>query len=170
MTVQLTESPGTVAPVVPVAPVVTEPVPDPPDADATAVAAALGDAGKRALDAIRKERDDARTKLKELESRDLTELEKAQQAAASSAQRLALLESQNLRQRVALAQGLPATLVDRLQGSTEDEMAADAVVLLGMLNRPRTPTPDPGQGPRPSTPEALADAEYEKFYPSSIRK
>lgn len=103
----------------------------------------------------------AKEQLQAIEDANLSELEKAKKAATEAASRLAEFESANLRQRVALDKGLPASLVSRLQGTTEDEVAADADALLALIKAPRSPAPDPGQGPRPVTPDA--DAEYAAF-------
>ena len=51
-----------------------------------------------------------------------------------------------MRQRIALAKGLPADLVPRLRGDTEDDLSADADALLALVNAPRTPKPDSSQG------------------------
>lgn len=103
----------------------------------------------------------AREQLQAIEDANLSELEKAQKAATEAASRLAEFESANLRQRVALDKGLPASLVSRLQGTTEDEVAADADALLALIKAPRSPAPDPGQGPRPAT--TNGDAEYAAY-------
>ena len=120
---------------------------------------------KRALAKANKEAESLRLKLKEIEDRDLSELEKARRDAQEASSRLADYERTNTRQRVALEKGIPAALVARLQGSTVEEISADADELLALLKAPVSPRPDPGQGARPSTPEADAQAEYEKYFP-----
>lgn len=109
---------------------------------------------------------DAATKLKEIEDRDLSELEKAQRAAKEYGDELAALKARSLRNEVALAKGLPANLAARLQGNTEEELAADADELLALVNVKRTPAPDRGQGARETSAEADADAEYRKYFPT----
>jgi len=59
------------------------------------------------------------------------------------------------RAEVAAEKGLPAALAARLQGSTREELAADADALLLLIPAapatpagPRIPAPDPTQGPR----------------------
>ncbi len=37
-------------------------------------------------------------------------------------------------------------------------------------NRPTGPSPDPGQGARTNSPDALVEAEYERYYPPTKRK
>lgn len=126
---------------------------------------------RAALKKANKEAETSRLRLKEFEDRDLSELQKAQRDAADAKERLAQFEQTTLRQRVALEKGLPASLVGRLQGSTEEEMAADADTLMALLGKTQsTPRPDPGQGPRPSTPAADEAAEYERYYPVPTRK
>jgi len=112
---------------------------------------------------------EAAKRLQEIEDRDLSELQKAQRAAEQATSRLAEIEQTTIRQRVALEKGVPAALVGRLMGATEDELAADADALLALIKAPTSPRPDPGQGARPTSPTAEADAEYERFFPSSKR-
>lgn len=110
---------------------------------------------------------DAATKLKEIEDRDLSELERAQRAAKEYGDELAALKARSLRNEVALAKGIPAELAGRLQGETEEELAADADKLLALVGTPkRTLQPDKGQGARETSAEADADAEYRKYFPT----
>lgn len=113
----------------------------------------LGDAGKKALDAMKaernaakRERDALKAKLDQIEQSNMSELEKAQQAAQAAQAELDQIKARALRQQVALAKGVPADLVDRLRGDTEDELAADADALMALIGTPRTPKPDPSQG------------------------
>lgn len=101
---------------------------------------ALGDAGKRALaverdarKAAEKRAADAERKAKEFEDRDLTEQQKLEKRAAEAEGKLTPLEQENARLRVALKKGLTgdkAALAERLRGSTEEELMADADELL----------------------------------------
>lgn len=109
----------------------------------------------------------AAIKLKEIEDRDLSELQKAQRDRDIHATKLAEYERTTIRQRIALEKGVPASLVNRLQGATEDEVSADADALLALLKSPTAPRPDPSQGAQPTSAEALATAEYERYYPST---
>lgn len=115
----------------------------------------LGDAGKKALAAEREARKAAEKsaaefaeRLKKLETANLSELERAQREAAEARATLEQITKQNLRNSVALAKGVPADLVDFLNGDTEDEIAAKADVLLARLSTPTSPRPDPSQGAR----------------------
>jgi hypothetical protein len=144
----------------------TEQTPQEPAATETqpSESADLGDGGKKALDAERKRAATAereakalKTRLDELEKANLSELEKAQRTATEATARLAEYEKTMIRQRVALAKGVPADLVDRLRGDTEDEIAADADSLLALVKAPTTPKPDPSQGARGAQTGSTAD-------------
>lgn len=124
----------------------------------------LGDSGKKALDAERRRAATAereakalKARLDQLEAANLSELEKAQKAAAEATARLAEFEKTTIRQRVALTKGVPADLVDRLRGDTEDEIAADADALMALVTAPKSPRPDPSQGPRTTAAGSTAD-------------
>ena len=124
----------------------------------------LGDPGKKAIEAERRERKAAERKaatlqaqLDELNAANLTELERAQRAANEATARLAEYEKTTIRQRVALNKGVPADLVDRLRGDTEDEITADADALMALVGAPKSPRPDPSQGPRATASGTTAD-------------
>lgn len=126
--------------------------PTAPEATQGDPAAALGDGGKKALDAERAARKaaekaaaDATARLKQLESANLSDLERAQKEATEAKDALAALTKQALRDRVALTKGVPADLAEFLSGDTEDEIAAKADVLLARLNTPTSPRPDASQ-------------------------
>lgn len=120
----------------------------------------LGEAGKKALAAERaakkaaeKQLADLQKRLQEFEDRDKTEAQKlAERAAAAEQERDALMLTA-LRQRVALEKGLPAALAERLKGSNEEEMSADADDLLALVPASSDgispgPRPDLSQGAR----------------------
>ena len=115
-----------------------------------AATADLGDAGKKALDAERREKRaaekraaDLEARLKEFEDRDKTEAQKLAEARDAAERRALDAERANLRYRVAVAKQLPPELVDRLRGDTEEEMAADADALLSLV-KPPAPSYDGG--------------------------
>jgi hypothetical protein len=109
----------------------------------------------------------AAERLKEIEDRDLSELQKAQRDREEALTRLASIEQEAVRNRVALAKGLPAEIAATLNGANEEELAAHADRLIAWRGNvpPTSPRPDPGQGPRPSTPLAEEEAEYARFFP-----
>lgn len=111
-----------------------------------------------------KENADAAKRLKEIEDRDLSELDKAKRAASEASTELESLRRQTLVQQVAIEKQLPPALASRLQGATAEELAADADSLLALLKK--APKPDPGQGNQVLTEQERFDAEYKKFYPN----
>lgn len=144
------------------APVVTA---DEPGADA------LGEPGKAALHkereakkaalqkatAAEKQLAELAARVKEFEDRDKSDGErqaeaittaKAAEAEAAAARDEALRELMRYRVGTSI-EGFPPTLIGRLKGDTEDEMAADAKQLmkeLGEPTKPRKPAPDPALG------------------------
>lgn len=126
---------------------------------------ALGEPGKRALaseraarDAAEKSAADLQTRLDALEAEKLTELEKAQKAAETATSRASELEANIaardlliLKQRVGAELKVPAALIDRLQGDTEEAIRVDAKALADLTpdNSP-FPKADPSQGAKAS--------------------
>lgn len=118
--------------------------------------AELGDAGKKALAEERKraavaekEAKALKARLDEIETANLSELDKAKNRASEAETRLSQIEQTNTRMRVALEAGLPLEDVDRIKGETEDELLADAKSLAARLGKTAaTPKPDPSQGAR----------------------
>lgn len=110
---------------------------------------------------------EAAKKLKDIQDRDLSELQRAQRDAEELRTQFEVLNRTNLRNQVALQKGLPADVAAILSGSTEEELTAHADALLAWRGSatPTTPRPDPGQGPRPASPEADEDALFKQFYP-----
>jgi DNA primase len=105
------------------------------------------DALKADLAKERRQRQALEKRLKDIEDRDLTELQRAQKTAAEASKQLEDLQRETLRQRAALKAGIPAEHIHRLQGTTEDELDADAAELAKLLT-PKAPRPDPSQGSR----------------------
>lgn len=123
----------------------------------------LGDAGKKAIAAERSAREaaekalkDANVRLKQLEDAGKSELEKLQtrlseveQTAAKTASDAAAKDLTILRQQIGIKQGLPESLIQRLQGDTEESILADATALKGLIpdsGKPAFPKADPSQG------------------------
>ena len=105
--------------------------------DAAASEDTLGDAGKKALEAERrnaraaaKERDALAARLKEFEDRDKSEADKAIERAAAAEARVTQLEAHATRLEVAFENGLTPAQAKRLVGSTREELEADAKELL----------------------------------------
>jgi hypothetical protein len=99
-----------------------------------------------ALRKANREAEATRTKLKQYEDRDKTEMEKVAERATEAERRAQQAETALQRIRVATTKGLPPELADRLQGADEREMAADADRLLALV-RPRNGTSVP-KGPQ----------------------
>lgn len=91
----------------------------------------------------------AAKRLAELEESNKSEQEKlADQLSTAVRERDEAIKAAS-RLRVAVEKGLPADLVDRLRGDTDDELAEDADKLLALVAKddtPRPPAPDPRQG------------------------
>lgn len=135
----------------------------------------LGDAGQKAIKAERDARKaaertaaDLTAKLKSIEDANLSDLERAQSAAAEAAQELAALRIENTRTRVALAKGVPADLIEFLTGSTEEEVAAKADILIARLNTSGTPKPDPSQGAKGTTTQGTTGDQFARFFEENL--
>jgi len=113
----------------------------------------LGENGVKALQAEREARKaaekavaDLNAKLQGFEDAKLSDIERANKAAADAAAELASLRTENARSKVALEKGVPADLIEFLTGDTAEDMAAKADVLMARLSSPGVPKPDPSQG------------------------
>lgn len=71
------------------------------------------------------------------------------QAAAAAAAQATTASQEALKLRVALEKGVPASMADRLIGSTREELEADAAVVLATMTAaaPPAPTPPPSRVP-----------------------
>jgi len=103
--------------------------------------------------------------LQDASQTDIERMQAQLEAAQQAAGQVPTLSSENLRLRVALDKGLSPELINRLQGSTREELEADADTLLGML-APKTAQeglrPNPAQGTSgggaPSIQDQIAEA------------
>lgn len=105
--------------------------------------AALGDAGKRALERVKADRERLRAeaaaaaekarKYDELEEANKTEQQKRDEAAAETAKRAEKAETDLAKLTAALDAGLPHTMAARLVGSTPAELKKDAEALKEQL-------------------------------------
>lgn len=107
------------------------------EADPTPATGDLGDAGKKALDAERRERRaaekraaDLEARLKDLEDRDKSETAKAAERAEAAEKAAAAAEARALRLEIAAEKGLTPAQAKRLVGDTREELEADASELL----------------------------------------
>lgn len=134
----------------------------------------LGDAGKAALAAERRRANDAEkqarealARIKELEEKDATELEKAtrrikelEEANSTLAGDVQSRDRTILRLNTGIDEGLPKNLIARLQGEDEESIKADAASLRELIPD-NTPSPfpkaDPSQGPKATGKTSNAD-------------
>lgn len=104
-----------------------------------------------------------------------TDLERLTERLDGYEQQIAQERQARWRAEIAAEKGLPPALAARLQGSTREELAADADALAALIPAapasPRTPAPDPTQGPRaPADIDALIrDAETKGNVREAIR-
>lgn len=176
-------------PAVPAAPVPAPVVPaaTPGATPETQYPEGLGDPGKRALDAERARADQAEKDLKALrdkaaadakaaEDAKLSELERAQRIASEAIASKAEDARQIERLNFAYNNGVPKEWVNRLQGSTPEELAADWAILQPTLaapvaavdpNAPRVPAPVPSPGPQPSATKSEDELLLEQIYGST---
>lgn len=106
---------------------------------------ALGDAGKAALVEIRKERDAALARAKELEDRDKSEMQKATDRVTAAEARAEAAETRAMRIEVALDAGLTVAQAKRLSGTSRAELEADAKEFAATL-KPASGDADGGDG------------------------
>lgn len=131
------------------------------------VTASLGEGGKKALDAERKARaaaektataaqkklDDMAKRLQQFEDRDKTDAQKLAERAQAAEAEAAKASSKLMRFEVAADKKLPAGWANRLQGSTKEELEADADTLLKELGETRQrQSPDYDGGVRKPAP------------------
>jgi hypothetical protein len=123
----------------------------------------LGEAGKKALTAERKRAAQAEkqakelaARLKEIEDKDKSEVDKLRDELEAAKRDAETARKDALRLKVGTDKGLPRTVAMRLQGDSEEEMAADADALLAEL-KPGVPSGDADGGKRGGTPDPKTD-------------
>ncbi len=100
--------------------------------------------------------------------KELTEQQKWEQLFKERDAELSKERLTNARLRVATTKGLPAELVDRLQGATEEELAADAEKLLSLIKPVEQPRQTPGVPPSRGGKPARLDIDG--MTPAQIRE
>ncbi|MFE6903794.1 hypothetical protein ACFVFJ_44435 [Streptomyces sp. NPDC057717] len=125
------------------------------------VSAGLGEAGQKALAAERKraavaertakasqkQLDEMSKRLQAFEDRDKTDAQKLTEAKTAAEQTAADAQARLMRYEVAAAKKLPSEWAARLQGSTQEDLEADADALLqalGTQQQRQTPNYDGG--------------------------
>lgn len=111
-----------------------------------------------ALKKANREAEAARRKLKEIEDAGKSETDKLREEAATAKREAETARKDALKLRVGLDKDLPKSLVPRLQGETEEELAADADALLAEL-KPKAPSGDADGGSRGATPDPSKDMD-----------
>lgn len=116
----------------------------------------LGDGGKRALDAERKARRTAESRLKELEGKvktaedaEKTELERLQAQVVDLTKRAEASDAKATRFEVAADKGLTLAQARRLVGSTQEELETDADDMRTELGLDDAPKDDESKGKKP---------------------
>lgn len=187
-----TPVPTPVAPAVPPAPAPDPaPVAPAPQGDPAPQDPPLGPNGEKALKAEREARAAAersaaalQAELDKIAEANLSELEKAQKAAKDASDAAATARTEALRYRLAAAHGIdtkpgpngePSDADTFLTGADEASMTVQAERYAARLAgvtppAPRTPAPDPSQGPRPIDPPSEDDKTYEALYGPQNRK
>ncbi|MEU4967782.1 hypothetical protein [Streptomyces smyrnaeus] len=102
---------------------------------------------QRAATAAQKQLEELTAKLQEYEDAKKSDLDKLSERATSAEQRAETAQAELMRYRVARDKKIPAEWVDRLRGSTQEDLEADADSLLEALaeqQRRRTPSYDGG--------------------------
>jgi hypothetical protein len=94
----------------------------------------------------------AAEKLAALEESQKTEAQKLADRAEAAEKRAAEVELSQMRLRVALRHGIDESDVDRLRGSTEEELNADAKSFAERLKKTMRPAGPVDQGPRGAAP------------------
>lgn len=119
--------------------------------------------------------DKAREKIRKVnsENRNLrkraTDAEKQAEAAKDAGTRVTALEAENMRLKVAVKLGgqLPDDLIERLRGSSEEELLEDAEKLLGYFEQRKPPTNQPREklrgGGDPTHEPSLIDSDPDQF-------
>ena len=154
----------------------TEPTPKATDTGAKPADAPLGEPG---LNALRQERE-ARERLErevgplrqqmEALSRvfgNETTTGKPEDVVATLQQQVAEMRHDTLVERVARSHGITDDRdVAVLRAIKDEALMGQLAERLKAPPGPSTPEPDPGQGARPTTPQAERDAEYSKYFPN----
>ena len=116
-------------------------------------------AQRKAEEATKKAAADAEAKHLQQQGEYKTLYEKLQAELEQERQRARTLEITGLRRDVAARKNLPAGLVDRLRGETQEEIEADADLLIANLPKPAAPNINAGDagGKAPTLPNGMTE-------------
>jgi hypothetical protein len=101
----------------------------------------------------RTEAQQAKERVSEFEEANQTELEKLTSKNTSLTDEARVTKAENIRLRVAIDKKIPADLIDRLRGDTQEELDADAEKLLSLVNKSGDENPDFDGGAREPAPD-----------------
>lgn len=122
---------------------------------------ALGDGGKKALEAERERANKAETELKKLRDRDKSAEDKAAERLAEAEKRVTDTEARANRAEVAATSGIPVDVLAGPKSSSAEDIAAfaEAVSTYATEASKKTPTGPviPGQGLQPESAVVQAD-------------
>lgn len=145
-----------------------------PDDEQAGDPSALGDPGKKALDAERTARREAEKRAKELADRlqeiedaEKSELQKIQERAEAAEKAASQHERELMRLQIAHEKGLTPAQAKRLSGDDREALAADADELLELLSPPEQ-EPPPGGRPKTLHSGNAADGKSDSFDPEAL--
>lgn len=139
---------------------------------------ALGEGGKKALEAERKRASEAERSAKELQSQidaindaKLTETQRLEKQLSELQANYQASQIESARNRVIATEGVPANLADFVVGDSEEALQASARSLLSAIaeaSKPGTPAPDPSQGASGGPVGGSTASQFESFFNSKI--
>lgn len=155
----------------------TEPTtPKAPEAGATPADTPLGEPGLRALQQEREARERLEREVGPLRQQmealsrvfgGESTTGKPEDVVATLQQQVAEMRHDTIVERVARSHGITDDKdVAVLRAIKDESLMQQLAERLKAPSGPTAPAPDPGQGARPSTPQAEADAEYAKYFPN----
>jgi hypothetical protein len=116
---------------------------------------------------------EAAARLREIEDAQKSEAQRAQEALAEAQREAETARLEALRLRVGVSAGLPPEAISRLQGSTEDEIAADAAKLAELLKPAAPPVagkPSPTLQSGAVPPEAQTPTDLNEWMRRSLSR
>lgn len=128
---------------------------------------------QRLVENLRESERKLKEELATLRQSKKTELQKLTEQLTAETAKREKLEREALRTRVGLAKGLPAELIDRLQGETEEDLQADADKLIKLVTpeAPGVPRASRTQGaPENGSPASGSNASINEAIRRAARR
>lgn len=117
---------------------------------------------------------EAAAKWREYEQSQKSEHEKLAETLAAAQAEAASAKAELTRLKIAAEKGIPAEALQLLKGSSEEELQAEADLLLSLIanqSKPKSPQPDTNQGqPAPSSLGQLSQSDLSGMTPAQIMK